>query len=284
MKLEHGALRDAVSEFGGSIHVVRAAWDKNRNAILEPDKYALDVRSKNGGGRPSKMTGAQVRAAVGKVPCRYRHSLRKLAEKTGIPKSTLARHLKIDNDILQRGGLPGGGGGGSSTSSNNGAGAAAGAAIYATGTDNAPGGAPSGPAAHHLQDELKETCMKRRIQEELRGHYQVEVSKAVERAKKEAEREHKKHLEELERFHEQDLEEARAGLRREFDSEKDEVLYRLRVEMHRHQLELNMLKGVMEKIGGGGGQLEEKEGELAKLGDGGRLQEKEGVQQEEGSF
>jgi hypothetical protein len=107
MKLEHGALRDAVSEFGGSIHVVRAAWDKNRNAILEPDKYALDVRSKNGGGRPSKMTGAQVRAAVGKVPCRYRHSLRKLAEKTGIPKSTLARHLKIDNDILQRGGLRG---------------------------------------------------------------------------------------------------------------------------------------------------------------------------------
>jgi vacuolar-type H+-ATPase subunit E/Vma4 len=125
--------------------------------------------------------------------------------------------------------------------------------------------------------------MKRRIQEELRGHYQAEVSKAVERAKKEAKREHKKHLEELERFHEQDLEEARAGLRREFDSEKDEVLYRLRVEMHRHQLELNRLKGIMEKLGGGGGELEEKEGELAKLGDGGQLQEKEGVQQEEGS-
>ena len=79
-KLERGALRDAASEFGGSLHVVRAVWDRNMNAILEPDRYALDVARRKGCGRPSKMTCAQVRAAVGRVPCRYRHSLRTLAE------------------------------------------------------------------------------------------------------------------------------------------------------------------------------------------------------------
>lgn len=245
-KLERGALRDAASEFEMSLTGVQGLWVTHKNAILEPDKYALDVSRRKGSGNKGKMTAMQVRAAVRGVPCRYRHSLRALAEKTGIPKSTLCRYLKMDDGILSTKG----GGGGEFAAHNDGGGAEA-----ARGSSSSDDNAPGTRSGEIPQDELKEAFMKRRIQEELREHYKREVGKAVECAKREAEREHNKHLEEL-----------RRGLQQKFDSEKDEVLHQLRVEMHRHQLELNRLKDKLGELGGW--VVKEKEGRDEEGGSG----------------
>mmetsp|Transcript_8579 Transcript_8579/g.19249 ORF Transcript_8579/g.19249 Transcript_8579/m.19249 type:complete len:244 (+) Transcript_8579:61-792(+) len=200
-KLENGALDDAAEIFNCKKRCVRGVWTKYKNAIVYPDKYKLDVSRKKGTGNKPKFTAAQVQAAVSGVPCRYRHSIRSLAAKVGIPKSTLHRHLKQGDSARS------------------------------TVREEAA-------VEEEIQGQNAQTSdvQLSKLREDLKEYYEKEKTRAVEEAKREAQQEHNRHMEKL-----------RGELQQQFHNERDKALYQLRVEMHRHQLELNRLKAELEK-------------------------------------
>jgi len=199
-RLETGALDDAMEEFDIKFGGVRSIWRMYKNAIIEPDKYELDVSRKKGSGRKSKFTAAYVQAAVNAVPCKYRLSLRTLAAKTGITKTTLHRHFR-NGDLAQS-------------------------------TANKPP-----PEEERQKQDVQKNTMQLKLQKDLKEYYERENTRAVEKAKKEARAQHSLQLEKI-----------RGELQQQFQRDKGRVWYQLRVEIHRHQLEVTRLKEALERL------------------------------------
>eukprot|EP00581_Thalassiosira_minuscula_P012292 CAMPEP_0183718978 /NCGR_PEP_ID=MMETSP0737-20130205/12084_1 /TAXON_ID=385413 /ORGANISM="Thalassiosira miniscula, Strain CCMP1093" /LENGTH=376 /DNA_ID=CAMNT_0025948639 /DNA_START=6 /DNA_END=1136 /DNA_ORIENTATION=- len=256
-KLQRGAMEEAAVRYGVSTKgTVAGLWYKHKNFILYPDKYTLDVRRKKGSGRSTKWTHAEIMEAVKKVPCRYRNSLRALSDKVGIPRTTLHRFLKAQDEIFL-------------TSSSRGA---------AGSGDSAAKRYANDPGVDKLRDENEEDRLADarafELREQLRERYEREKAVAVTAAKAEAKRRHDAYVQRI-------MSQQRI-LRREgqFEEEKERVIYQLRVEMHRHQMELNRLKGDLDRLNGGS-KSDNGDGENDGSQDDGEAKEEEMNRKEE---
>lgn len=94
-KIERGGVDRAAEAFQCSRELVRSISKKHYNAIRFPERYKLDVRRKEGSGAKCKhdYTEEQVREMIkNRGECK---SIRTLAAKVGIPRTSLFRLLKV---------------------------------------------------------------------------------------------------------------------------------------------------------------------------------------------
>ena len=93
LKLNKGALAETAEAFKIKYGGVRGIWNRYKKAIVKPEKYILDVSQKKGTGLVRKYTVAQLNRRVMAVQFCYCKTIRSLSCQTGIPRSTLHRHL-----------------------------------------------------------------------------------------------------------------------------------------------------------------------------------------------
>jgi len=218
---ERGALDAAGKKFGYAKESVRGIWRRHKDAILFPDKYKLDVTRKKGTGCTGKYTASQIRAAVRKVPCQYRHSIRSLSRQTGIPSSTLHRYLNLDEkgtDEMDKG------------KEGERRGCKRGREV--------PQQTTAAAASSAVQNEMR----LNKLRTELKRRYEKETAAAVKEARREALEEHKIKTQQLR---------DELSIQQRLQREKDDAIGRLREEMRRHQLELDRLKGELDMIQSG---------------------------------
>ena len=85
-KLPHGTYTKVANKFGIGRMAVKNIWDRREDFNFK--------KRRSNSGRKAKRTDEQILSAVRQVPLSQRTTLRKLAEATGIPKTTLQRKMK----------------------------------------------------------------------------------------------------------------------------------------------------------------------------------------------
>jgi len=98
-RINKGAADEVAKKYGISKSGASAIWRKHKLAIMHPEKFKLDFSRKKGSGGKRKHSVEEILERVKRVKFPYRQSLRSLAAKTGIPKTTLRNALKLAGDI-----------------------------------------------------------------------------------------------------------------------------------------------------------------------------------------
>eukprot|EP00580_Thalassiosira_gravida_P013398 CAMPEP_0201681714 /NCGR_PEP_ID=MMETSP0494-20130426/51254_1 /ASSEMBLY_ACC=CAM_ASM_000839 /TAXON_ID=420259 /ORGANISM="Thalassiosira gravida, Strain GMp14c1" /LENGTH=450 /DNA_ID=CAMNT_0048165467 /DNA_START=14 /DNA_END=1366 /DNA_ORIENTATION=+ len=93
-RINKGVAEVAAERFGTSKSGVSNIWRRHKLAIMHPENFKLDFGRKKGSGRKRKYPVDEILERIKRVKVPYRQSLRSLADKTGVPKSTLCRALK----------------------------------------------------------------------------------------------------------------------------------------------------------------------------------------------
>ena len=100
--LRHGAISDAAQHFHASRKCIRGVWKANKQAILDPEQRKIDISRKKGSGRLRKFTVQQVQEKVKRVPLSQRQTVRALAARLNIPRTSLHRLLKEGTLVKHR--------------------------------------------------------------------------------------------------------------------------------------------------------------------------------------
>jgi len=98
-RINKGATDEVAKKYGISKSGASDIWRKHKLAIMHPEKFKLDFSRKKGSGGKRKHSVEEILERVKRVKFPYRQSLRSLAAKTGIPKTTLRNALKHNSDI-----------------------------------------------------------------------------------------------------------------------------------------------------------------------------------------
>jgi len=84
-KLGKDSLDQAAEMFGRKKGGVRHLWRTHKKAIVNPEKFKLNVKRKEGTGGKCKIKVSDVERMVKAVQFRYRQTYRSLAAQVGIP-------------------------------------------------------------------------------------------------------------------------------------------------------------------------------------------------------
>ena len=99
-KLGKNSLDQAAEMFGRKKGGVQHLWRTHKKAIVNPEKFKLNIKRKEGTGGKRKIKVSDVVRRVKAVPFWYRQTYRSLAAQVGIPTTTIFQLLK--SGILKR--------------------------------------------------------------------------------------------------------------------------------------------------------------------------------------
>ena len=90
----------AADRLGMKPAAVARLWQKYKRSILNPEKFGIDVGRKKGSGRHRKIALSELYAKVKAVPFSERQTVRSLAPRVGLSKSSL--HDALKRGLLKR--------------------------------------------------------------------------------------------------------------------------------------------------------------------------------------
>ncbi|ETV72007.1 hypothetical protein H257_12814 [Aphanomyces astaci] len=101
--LPHGSYTDVARMFNCYWRTVERVWTRGLLSVLDGDRVAdVDSKFKGNSGGKRRHLPADIERAVKAVPFHGRQTLRSLAAQSGVPKTTLVRHMAEEGRLKSK--------------------------------------------------------------------------------------------------------------------------------------------------------------------------------------